>query len=45
MTILDWQKDSRLLNKDRGRELTDMEKQMLNDQWKKEEEMEREMER
>lgn len=45
MGILNWQKETRQLTKEQEKNLTAMEKQMLQDQWKREEEMEREMER
>ena len=45
MAVLDWQKDTRQLTKQQERDLTDMEKQMLLNQWKKEEETERELQR
>jgi hypothetical protein len=45
MAVLDWQKDTRVQGKVQERELTDLERQMLNEQWKREEEQEREMER
>jgi len=45
MAVLDWQKDTRLQNKQQERQLTDLERQMLNTQWRKEDEAERELER
>ncbi len=45
MSILDWQKETRQLTKQQEQELTDIEKQMLKENWKKEEEYEREIER
>lgn len=45
MAVLDWQKDTRVQGKTQERQLTDLEKQMLNEQWKKETEYEREIER
>lgn len=45
MAVLDWQKDTRVQNKQQEVQLTDMERQMLNEQWKREEERERELER
>jgi hypothetical protein len=43
--VLDWQKDTRVQAKVQDRELTDIERQMLKEQWKREDEVEREMER
>jgi hypothetical protein len=45
MAVLDWQKDTRVQGKQQDHQLTDMERQMLKEQWKREEEHEREMER
>lgn len=45
MAVLDWQKDTRVQAKVQDRELTELERQMLNEQWKREEEQEHEMER
>lgn len=45
MAVLNWQKETRQLTKQQERDLTEMEKQMLKDQWKKEEEYERELQR
>jgi hypothetical protein len=45
MAVLDWQKDSRHQVKAQDRQLTDQERHMLNEQWKREQEQEREMER
>ena len=38
MAVRDWQKDTRTQVKDQERQLTDLEKQMLKEQWIKEEE-------
>ncbi len=43
MSVLNWQKETRQLTKQQERDLTDMEKNMLKDQWKREEEYEREL--
>ena len=43
--VLDWQKDTRQQAKVQERELTDMERAMLKEQWVREQEQEREMER
>ena len=43
MAVLNWQKETRQLTKQQEKELTEMEKQMLKDQWRKEEEYEREL--
>lgn len=43
--VLDWQKDTRTQAKQQERELTDMERNMLKDQWKREEDYEQELER
>ena len=45
MAVLDWQKGTRQLNKDSEKELQEREKSMLNSQWKKEEEYEKEQEK
>ncbi len=45
MSVLDWQKNTRVLTKDQEKNLTQGEKNMLADQWKREEEQERELER
>ena len=45
MAVLDWQKNTRVLTKDQEKNLTHAEKQMLAEQWKREEEQERELER
>jgi len=45
VAVLDWQKDTRVQVKQQDRQLTELEKQMLNEQWKKEQEHEREIER
>jgi hypothetical protein len=43
--VLDWQKDTRVQAKVQERELTEIERTMLKEQWKKEDEYEKEMER
>jgi hypothetical protein len=43
--VLDWQKDTRVQAKAQDRELTEVERQMLKEQWKREDEIEKEMER
>lgn len=43
--VLEWQKDTRVQTKVQERELTDIERHMLKEQWKREDEQEREMER
>ena len=43
--VLDWQKDTRTQAKFQDRELTEMERAMLKEQWMREQEQEREMER
>jgi len=43
--VLDWQKDTRTQAKTQERELTEMERNMLKEQWKREEEHEQELER
>jgi hypothetical protein len=43
--VLDWQKDTRVQAKAQDQELTEIERQMLKEQWKREDENEREMER
>ena len=45
MAVLDWQKDTRTQGKQQERQLTDMERQMLAEQWKREQEVEQELER
>lgn len=45
VAVLDWQKDTRVQVKQQDRQLTDLEKQMLNEQWKREQDHEREIER
>ncbi len=45
MAVLDWQKDTRTQTKVQERQLTDLERQMLNQQWRKEDDAERELER
>lgn len=45
MAVLDWQKDTRTITKLQFDQMTQEERNMLQDQWKKEEEYEREMER
>jgi hypothetical protein len=36
VAVLDWQKDTRVQVKQQDRQLTDLEKQMLNEQWRRE---------
>lgn len=43
--VLDWQKDTRTQVKHQERELTEVERAMLKEQWVREQEQEREMER
>lgn len=45
VAVLDWQKDTRGQAKQQERQLTDLERQMLNEQWMREQEQEREIER
>jgi hypothetical protein len=45
MAVLNWQKETRQLTKQQEKDLTEMEKQMLKQQWQKEEEYERELQR
>lgn len=45
MAVLDWQKHTRHLTKAQEQNLTSQEKQMLAEQWKREEEQERELQR
>jgi Trichohyalin-plectin-homology domain len=45
MAVLDWQKDTRYQGKAQERQLTEQERSMLNDQWRREKEQEAEMER
>ena len=45
MSVLDWQKQTRSLTKEQEKNLTQAEKNMLAEQWKREEEQERELER
>ena len=45
MAVLDWQKETRAQAKQQEKQLTDIEREMLNQQWRNEEDREREMER
>lgn len=45
MAVLDWQKDTRQQTKQQDKQLTEVERAMLNQQWRSEEDREREMER
>lgn len=45
MTVLDWQKDTRGFMKAQEKNVVGQERNMLKDQWKSEEEYEKEMER
>lgn len=45
MAVLDWQKDTRTQNKTQEKQLTDLERQMLAQQWRREEEVEKDLER